>query len=42
MSFLRLVKFVIGAIAKLPAPFLVVVVGGLLVLCALAIKRIFF
>ena len=42
MSFLKLVKFIIGAISKLPPPFLVVVIGGLLVLCALAIKRIFF
>lgn len=42
MDFVKLVKFVIGAISKLPAPFLVVVIGGLLILCALAVKRIFF
>jgi len=42
MSFLKFVKFIIGCIAKLPAPVTLVVVGGLLVLCALAVKRIFF
>lgn len=42
MSFIKLIKFIIGAISKLPPPFLVVVIGGLIVLIALAVKRIFF
>ena len=42
MSFLKIVKFIIASVSKLPPPFLLVVIGGLLILIALAVKRIFF